>query len=155
MLLALVVLLTLTACTNLPPPVSPPVHPAPPVELPHETAGTPVQVASALIAAEREAARAGDLEFLTELWAPDARIVDGRATDDPADDYVWQGRDAIIDRYVIAVLPAPPPPPDSALFESLNVITSTDDNVQVELGVDRWTLVLKDGRWQLSELRYN
>ena len=76
--------------------------------------GAPAAAAMALIQSERESAIAGDLATLPTLWTEDARIVDGRGTEDEADDYVWQGRDAIMDRYELAVLPAPPPPFDPA-----------------------------------------
>ncbi len=32
-------------------------------------------------------------------------FVDSRGTAEPGDDYVWQGRDALLDRYTIAVFP--------------------------------------------------
>ena len=158
---ALILVVALTACAPLPAPTPPPAtDDGPAVTAPAEIAGTPVEIVPALIAAalitsEREASIAGDTHLLTKLWATDARIVDGRGTDDPADDYVWQGRDAILDRYVIAVFPAPPPPLDPSLLDSLDIIVDADGTVHAELGVDRWIFVQQDDRWRLLELRYN
>lgn len=109
----------------------------------------------ALILAERQAAIEGDLDLLRQLWAPDARIVDGRGTTDPADDYVWPGRAAILDRYVLAVFPAPPPPLDESQMATLAIKATGDDAAEAALGVDRWRFVYRDGRWLLAELRYN
>ena len=96
----------------------------------------------------------GDLALLSRLWAPDARIIDGRSTPDSADDYVWQGRDAILDRYTLAVFPAPPPPLSREQLADLDM-TVEDDAAYAELGGDRWRFVWQDGRWLLAELRYN
>lgn len=101
--------------------------------------------------AERDASRRGDLPLLATLWADDARIVDSRGTADRGDDSVWQGRDALLDRYTIAVFPAPPPPLEEPL--SLD-ITASGDTATALLGVDRWQFVRRDGRWWLLELAY-
>lgn len=133
--------------------------------LPPATQRDPVQIAITLITAERGAARAGDLGGLADMWTSDARIIDGRGTEDPDDDFVWSGQDAIMDRYILAVLPAPPPPLDDAALESLRVLSDSEgpqsdetrppEVIHVELGIDRWTLTFVDGRWRLAELRYN
>jgi hypothetical protein len=117
-------------------------------------AAAPEQAVPALILAERQAAMNGDLALLSRLWAPDARIIDGRSTPDSADDYVWQGRDAILDRYTLAVFPAPPPPLSREQLADLDM-TVEDDAAYAELGGDRWRFVWQDGRWLLAELRYN
>lgn len=113
---------------------------------------TPIEIAlPALIIAERTAARERDLTTLTQLWAHDARIVDSRGTDDPAAAYVWQGRDAILDRYVLAVFPAPPPP----LAEPLDLIVEQQgDSATATLNNDRWRFTFAEGRWWLQELSY-
>ena len=101
--------------------------------------------------AERDASRRGDLPLLAMLWAGDARIVDSRGTAEPSDDYVWQGRNALLDRYAIAVFPAPPPPLEEPLALD---ITASGDMATATLGVDRWRFVQRDGRWWLLELAY-
>ncbi len=104
-----------------------------------------------LIAAEREASRSGDLALLAQLWATDGRIVDTRGTADAADDFVWPNRSAILDRYVVAVFPAPPPglegPPTPTMV-------ADNDLVQAVNGQDHWTFARRQGRWWVLELRY-
>ncbi|GIV67635.1 MAG: hypothetical protein KatS3mg048_0497 [Caldilinea sp.] len=109
------------------------------------------EIAASLILAERNAARARDLATLAQLWADDARIIDRRGSDDPAAAYIWQGRDAILDRYLLAVFPSPPPP----LPEPLEPVVDVDGDVATAtLGNDRWQFVLREGRWWLKELSY-
>ena len=146
----LLVLLLLAGCTAAPPrlPSTPtPVPAAPPafVTLP------PAEAIPQLIAAEREASRRGDLPMLAQLWAEDARIVDSRGTDDPAGDFIWPDRAAILDRYTLAVFPAPPP-----ALEGLPTptITVEGDIAQAVNGRDRWQFIQRDGRWWIAELRY-
>ena len=102
---------------------------------------------------EREASITGDLPLLAALWVEDGRIVDGRGTEDTSDDYVWQGRDAILDRYRLAVFPAPPPP--LALTELGDAtLTVYEDQATLINGGDHWQFVRQDGRWWLQELTY-
>jgi hypothetical protein len=63
-----------------------------------------------LIVVEREASIQGNLPLLATLWAEDGQITDGRGSVETQDDYRWHGRAAILDRYQMAVFPAPPPP---------------------------------------------
>jgi hypothetical protein len=103
------------------------------------------------IVAEREASRTGDLALLAQLWAEDARIVDTRGTEDAADDFVWPSRTAILNRYEVAVFPAPPPgladPPSPAI--TVNGATAVAVN-----GNDTWRFVQEGDRWFLVELQY-
>jgi hypothetical protein len=105
-----------------------------------------------LIAAERTAAHTGDLATLGQLWAADARVVDGRGTPATADDYVWSGRAAILDRYVVAVFPNPPP-----LAVELDglALAVEGDEATASHGGDRWRFVWRDGRWWIAELVYS
>lgn len=105
----------------------------------------------ALILAERTAARERDLTALAQLWAHDARIIDYRGTGDPAVAYVWQGRDAILDRYVLAVFPAPPPPLTAPLDLT---VEQQGDSATATLNNDRWRFTFAEGRWWLQELHY-
>ncbi|MBE2236542.1 MAG: hypothetical protein IAE81_02050 [Caldilineaceae bacterium] len=147
--------LWLTACTRTapflpatPPTVTPPTATAPPLA----AATLPVaQALPALVLAERTAAGARDLTTLRQLWAEDARIVDSRGTLDPADDYIWDGRDAILDRYALAVFAVPPPPfTEPPAFD----VTRTGDAAAASLGADRWRFRFDAGRWWLQELAY-
>ncbi|MFM7174085.1 MAG: hypothetical protein ACKO4U_13730 [Caldilinea sp.] len=159
-----VFLCLLAACTreapaslaSPPPAVSTPV--APTLAAPTLTAPTlaaayqPADEAlPALVLAERAAAQAGDLALLAELWAEDATLVDRRGTDNPADDLRWVGRAAILDRYQLAVFPAPPPP--FAATPTL-AFQLEGQHARATLGHDRWRFLWKDGRWWLQELVY-
>jgi hypothetical protein len=104
----------------------------------------------ALVAAERAASITGDLANLAQLWFEEGRIVDGRNTPEADDDYVWPGRAAVLDRYVTAVFPNPPPP---ATFEQLEIAVAGGEATGVN-GGDRWRFVYADGRWWLAELVY-
>ncbi len=112
----------------------------------------PAKALPQLIIAERQASIGKDLGLLTQLWAEDSRIVDGRGTTATNDDYVWQGRAAVLDRYVVAVFANPPPP-----LEKLDDLTLqvTGDTATGRNGQDRWRFVRRDGRWWLAELRYS
>ena len=140
----------LNACTRTPEPSLSAVFASPAPTL--AFAAQPIETAlPALIAAERTAARSQDLPTLAQLWTHDARIVDSRGTDDLAAAYVWQGRDAILDRYELAVFPAPPPPlaePFDLVFEQHG------DTATATLNNDFWRFIFAEGRWWLQELRY-
>jgi hypothetical protein len=115
-------------------------------------ADVPARALPALLQAEREAARGSDWALLAHLWAEESRIVDRRSTPDPADDYIWAGRAALLDRYVVAVFPNPPPPltlPADLPFQVIG------DRATLQNGIDRWTFVYQAGRWWLAELVYN
>ncbi len=98
---------------------------------------------------ERNAAAAHDLLTLGALWAEDARITERRDAADASDDYTWQGREAILDRYEVAVFPNPPTPLDAPPDASVTIAGETATLVN---GVDAWTFVWRDGRWWIAEL---
>jgi hypothetical protein len=114
-------------------------------------ATAPADAFPQFVVTERKAANERDLATLRQLWAPDARIVDSRGTPGLQDDYAWQGRADILDRYIVAVFPVPPPlldaPPAGTVVADGAVGTA-------EFGRDRWTFVWEDGRWWIQELRY-
>jgi hypothetical protein len=143
------VLFLLAGCTRSPmriPPTPAPIVPAPAfVTAPAEDA------IPQFIAAERDASRSGDLALLTQLWAPDGRIVDTRGTDDPADDFVWPNRDAILDRYAVAVFPAPPPALDGLPEPA---ISAQGNAARAVNGSDQWRFANSGNRWWIAELRY-
>lgn len=144
----------LSGCTRTAPPAPPDLFAtalAPTGAAPH-AATLPADAAlPALVLAERAAASARDLATLRQLWAEDAQIIDRRGTPDPADDFVWRGRNAILDRYTLAVFPAPPPPFDGT--PNLTVTIDGDTAIAL-LGSDAWKFTFHDGRWWLQELAY-
>ncbi len=107
---------------------------------------------TALILAERQAAIEQDLDLLGQLWALDARIVDGRRSRDASDDYIWPGRAAILDRYRVAVFPYVLPPLPA--LEADTVLTINGDEATVRHGTDRWQARRIEQRWWLTELQY-
>lgn len=115
----------------------------------HATAEAAV---TALILAERQAAIDHDLALLSQLWAEDAQIIDGRSNTEPTDDYRWQGRPAILNRYVVAVFPFYLPPLPNLSATAL--ITITDEQATVQNDNDQWQVVKVNERWWLTELRY-
>jgi hypothetical protein len=113
---------------------------------------TEEEAVTALIIAERQATIQRDLALLGQLWAEDAQIVDGRNTSTINDDYRWQGRAALLDRYQVAVFPFDLPPLTVLAADAL--ITIRGDSATVLHGNDQWQLVKADQRWWLAELRY-
>ncbi len=138
----LLALLLLAACA--PEPLrTPPLTPAAVVP-----AAASAENPAALVEAERNAAATRDLSTLAALWAEDAQIVEWRGAD--ADDaYRWQGREAILDRYRVAVFPAPPPPLDAPLGLAADV---EGDAASLVNGVDTWQFAQRDGRWWITSL---
>lgn len=139
----------LAACTSLPEPT--PVAPPPTPAIDVSFAAQPAQQAiPALIWAERTAARSGNLALLEQLWAADGRVIDGRGNVDPSDDYRWPDRAAVLDRYIVAVFPNPPP------LTALDALTLNvaGDQATAANGQDHWQFVHRMGRWWILELAY-
>jgi hypothetical protein len=109
---------------------------------------------STLVIIEREASIQGNLSLLATLWTENGRIVDGRGSIANEDNYVWMGRAAILDRYRLAVFPAPPPPLTLAELAGAT-LTVEGDNATLINGSDHWHFVRQDGRWWLQELIYS
>jgi hypothetical protein len=146
---SLLVLFLVAGCTRAPARIPPT---AVPTIVPPAFVSAPAEEAiPRLIAAEREASRSGDLALLAQLWAPDGRIVDSRGSVDPADNYVWPNRSAILDRYVVAVFPSPPPALD---VQPTPAISAQGNTVQAVNGQDHWRFINTGGRWWIAELQY-
>jgi len=139
------------------------------VALGDEVQQTLASAAPWLIYAERNAVGDGDLAKLAALWAEDAWVEDRRGAIDPERSYVWQGRAALLNRYVVAVFPHRPPPLEPDALDSLpaSVMAEGDPSplrddahpqegavFAVENGTDRWRLVWREGRWWLLSLSY-
>lgn len=137
--------------------LAPPVFPARPTATPLPPAALPTLTPATLgelVRIERTASIEGNLPLLAALWAEDARMVDGRGTPDPADDYIWQGRAAILSRYTLAVFPAPPPPLNAADLAA-TTLTLSGGTATLVNGGDRWRMIQRSGRWWLLELVYS
>lgn len=146
-----IIILFVTGCRPLPEAIlSTPVEKME-VALPSAIYTSAEQAIPSLIEIERVGSIEGDLALLGQLWSDDARIIDGRNTAASDDDYVWDGKDAILDRYVVAVFPNPPPPMTESLF--LDVLVD-GDRASVINGVDHWRFVRRGDRWWITELAY-
>jgi hypothetical protein len=103
-----------------------------------------------------------DIEGVMGLWAEDARITDARHTpDDASDDALWQGRDAIRERYIVLVFPGAPAvagATDISVEITGNAASATSTSVigaEVAPLGDRWTFERRAGRWWITSLTYN
>ena len=117
---------------------------------------------AAVLQAEAQGVAAKDIGKVMSLWAEDAEIRDAHHTpDDPSDDVVWSGKDAIRERYVKVVFPGNPSSvshPDMQVSIHGNeavVTTTTKIGNEVAPSGDRWTLKKVKGRWLLTSLTYN
>ncbi|MGQ9586577.1 MAG: YybH family protein [Anaerolineae bacterium] len=116
----------------------------------------------ALLVQEAQGVVEQDIETLMALWAEDGVITDAAHTpDDPADDLVWRGRDAIRDRYVHLVFPggAMEAGPEDLRVEMegdrATAWATTHIGEEVSPEGDRWTFVRRRGRWLIASLTYN
>jgi ketosteroid isomerase-like protein len=145
---------TLSAPT--PTPTAPPVTPFP----------TPTSVEDAiwvLVNAEAEGVAKQDVELLMSIWAEGAVITDANHTpDDPDDDLVWRGREAIRERYLILVFPSAPamvthPDLEIEVTGSTAIARSTTTiGGEVEPAGDHWKFEkAESGGWKISGLTYN
>ena len=146
----------LVACHSIPPrpeiAVTIPTG-APPAFLKNDIANRLIaEAAPQMIVLERTASIKRDVTLLQALWVEESRIVDARGTADATDDYVWTGRSAIMDRYLVAVFPNPPP----MMEQPANLSIEEENGIAVvENGTDLWRFVWQDGRWWMAELVYS
>ena len=126
--------------------------PTPTTPTPSFVTASPEIALPRLIELERQASIDKNLGLLAQLWAEESQIVDGRGTPTLADNYIWAGRSAILDRYVVAVFPNPPPPLPKLGDFTLHV---TADQATVAHGQDRWQFVKRANRWWLAALVYS
>jgi hypothetical protein len=143
----------IAACAGPQPLPAPPSPTATPL-LPSLVSEITTETLPVLVSLEREASIQGNWPLLAALWAENGRIVDGRGTVEESDNYIWDGRAAILDRYTLAVFPAPPPPLDPATLTSATLTLEGNQATLINQG-DRWRFVQDGGRWWLLELVYN
>jgi hypothetical protein len=116
----------------------------------------------ALLAAEGEFVVTQKIDALMRLWAEDARVADAKNTPDKSDDdQVWEGKDAIRNRYVRIVFPGAPAKVD----HGDEAITIDGDHAQIQSTTaigsevapagDRWEVVRQASCWYLAGLTYN
>ena len=112
--------------------------------------------------AESEAIVRQDMTLLAEIWAEDATVTDAKHTPlTPDDDAVWQGKDAILDRYVVLVFPGNPQsagPVDIVITidgEHALARSTTKIGNEVSPGGDLWTFTRCGEHWCIETLTYN
>lgn len=145
--LLLLVLWMAAGCA--PGPVAAPPPPQPTAVVPATYAAEADVALPALLLAERNAAAARDLVTLGSLWAEEGSVHETRGTDATGDDYHWQGRAAVLNRYRVAVFANPPLPLEAA---PVLAVVVAGEMASAESGVDKWRFVQRDGRWWLLEL---
>jgi len=116
----------------------------------------------ALIAAEGWAACSRDADRLESLWAAEGVVRDANHTpDDPTDDRVWQGRDAVMSRYtsVIFNLTLEEIGPVDLVIDVRGdgaVVTGTTRiGAEVSPGGERWTFARRGREWQIVDITFN
>jgi ketosteroid isomerase-like protein len=133
-----------------------------PFAQPAPSAGQDEAALRALVAAEGQGARTRDVALLESIWAEDGVVRDASHTPhDPADDQVWQGRDAVMLRYetVIFILTLDEVGPldlDVEVQGDMAVVTGTtriggERSPQGE----RWTFVRRGGEWRIAGITFN
>lgn len=115
-----------------------------------------------VLTAEGELVVSQNISALMSLWSDESQIVDAKNTaDDTSDDQVWNGKDAIRNRYVRVVFPGAPDavqPSDLQieLLEGSAIVTATTQiGNEISPRGDRWQLIQHDGCWLLESLTYN
>ena len=146
-MLAALLLSLFSACAGAP--IAPPPAPQPTGVVPAAAANDAEIALPALLLAERNAAAARDLATLETLWAEEGSVHETRGTETVADDYHWQGRHAVLNRYAVAVFANPPAPLEAAPEISF---TGAGDTVTAVNGVDTWRFIRRDGRWWILDL---
>jgi hypothetical protein len=159
----LALLVFLTACTSVPA-TSPAPTPAPAggsCALEGNPFAGDADAVRAVLNAEGQFVVSQQIDILMRLWAEDGKVVDAKNTPDAADDQVWQGKDAIRNRYVRIVFPGAPAAVEHTDAEitvesdRAIVVAATAIGAEVSPAGDRWELIRQDGCWYLAGLTYN
>ncbi len=156
LILLFVTLLLLASCRSGAPP------PAQMERTPTPVPASDEEAILQLVEAESNGVVKQDMVLLTELWAEDAIVTDAKHTPDvPEDDAVWNGIDAILDRYVVLVFPGDPQsagPVDIEIIidgDQATARSTTHIGDEFSPGGDVWTFSRCDERWCIKTLTYN
>lgn len=157
-ILLLICLLLFSACRSVTPPPSAQTTERTPTPIPASDEAAIRQ----LVQAESEGVVRQDMTLLFEIWAEDAIVTDAKHTPDTSDDdAVWNGIDAILDRYVILVFPGNPQsagPIDVEITidgDQATARSTTKIGDEVSPGGDLWTFIRCGDRWCIDTLTYN
>lgn len=120
------------------------------------------QAITELIAMHRAAVVADDVQGVLDIWAEDGVITDANHTpDDPTDDHVWRGLDAVLSYYTTILFPlylTEVGPVDTVLtVEGTGAVMTGTTKIGDELspGGERWTFALIDGEWKVTGMTFN
>ncbi len=120
------------------------------------------QAIAELIAVHRAAVIADDVQGVLDIWAEDGVITDANHTpDDPADDHVWRGLDAVLSYYTTILFPlylSEIGPVDTVLtVEGTEAVMMGTTKIGDELspGGERWTFALRGGEWKITGMTFN
>lgn len=114
-----------------------------------------------LLNAEAEGVVQQDIDRLISLWAPEGVVTDANHTpDDPSDDLVWEGSEAIKERYLVIFqsFPTQAAHPDVELTlsgDTAEATTTTTIGVDMAPKGDKWTFAKIEGRWYITSLTFN
>lgn len=114
-----------------------------------------------LLNAEAEGVVQQDIDRLMEIWAPDGVVTDANHTpDDPSDDLVWKGAEAIKERYLVIFqsFPTQATHPDVELAitgDTAEATTTTTIGIDMAPKGDKWTFAKIEGRWHITGLTFN
>jgi cellulose synthase/poly-beta-1,6-N-acetylglucosamine synthase-like glycosyltransferase len=139
---------------------------------PSVLAATAEEQAGAVLVVESEAAVDGDVEKALSLWSPEGMIVDENFSPGYAgDDQVWQGRDALRERYGREFkqrrylsnrhlnLDITIENGQAIIVNDLDAVVQSDRSAKskrLQLArTDRWFLKQVDGRWEIVRLELN
>ena len=164
-LILLILLVALTACGAAPAPAAVDASTPTPAGGSCSLAGYPfaddATAVRAVLTAEGQWVVSQDIDALMRLWATDSQVVDAKNTPADDDNQVWQGKDAIRNRYVRIVFPGAPAAVEHA-DEGITVesdraviVAATAIGSEVSPAGDRWEMVRQDGCWYIAGLTYN
>lgn len=151
------ILLLVAACG---PSVSPAAT-AEPRGTPTPTPATDEEAILQLLNAEAEGVVNQDIDLLMSLWAPDGVVTDANHTpDDSSDDLVWEGAEAIKERYLVIFqsFPTQAEHPDVELTiteDTAEAMTTTTIGIDMAPKGDKWTFAKIEGRWYITSLIFN
>jgi hypothetical protein len=120
------------------------------------------QAIAELMDTHRQAVLTDDVQGLLDIWADDGIIIDANHTpDDPTDDHVWRGLDAVLSYYATVLFPlylTEIGPVDTVLtVNGLEAVMTgtTMIGTEVSPGGERWTFAFRDGEWKIIGLTFN
>ena len=155
-LLSLILLLVAACGPSVPLPPTP-KSPGTPTPIP----ATDEEAILQLLNAEAERVVNQDIDRLMEIWAPEGVVTDANHTpDDPSDDLVWEGAEAIKERYLVIFqsFPTQAAHPDVELTitgDTAEATTTTTIGIDMFPKGDHWTFAKTEERWYITSLTFN